>query len=382
MSPDRPLYLDHNATTPVDPEVVEALLPYLRDDFGNPSSAHAYGRRAREALEEARAKVAALIHARPADILFTSSGTEANNLAIRGTADARAERRHLVTSVIEHPATRLPCDALEWRGWRATWLPVDADGRVRVEDAERALDAAGEDTALVSLMHANNETGVLQPVAEVARLAHRHGATVHTDAAQSVGKVPVDVTALDVDLLTLVGHKLHAPKGIGALYVRPGTPLRAFTLGGGQERGLRPGTENVAYAVGLGVACERAGRRLAEGTGHLRAMRERLWDRLREAVPGIALSGHATERLPNTLNVRFPGARGSAVLAAAPEVAASTGSACHEGGESASSVLRAMGVPEDEALGAVRLSLGPDVTRDDVERASAALVRAWNQVKR
>jgi len=223
---------------------------------------------------------------------------------------------------------------------------------------------------------------VLQPVAEVARLAHRHGATVHTDAAQSVGKVPVDVTRLDVDLLTLVGHKLHAPKGIGALYVRPGTPLRAFTLGGGQERGLRPGTENVAYAVGLGVACERAGRRLAEGTGHLRAMRERLWDRLRESIPGLALSGHPTERLPNTLHVRFPHARGSAVLAAAPEVAASTGSACHEGGESASSVLRAMGIPEEEALGSVRLSLGPDISRDDVERASAALVRAWNQVKR
>ncbi|MCE9668550.1 cysteine desulfurase [Myxococcus stipitatus] len=382
MSLDRPLYLDHNATTPVDPEVVEALLPYLRDAFGNPSSAHVYGRRAREALEEARAKVAALIHARPADILFTSGGTEANNLAIRGTAEARAERRHLVTSVIEHPATRLPCDALEWRGWRATWLPVGADGRVRVEDAERALDEAGEDTALVSLMHANNETGVLQPVAEVARLAHRHGATVHTDAAQSVGKVPVDVTVLDVDLLTLVGHKLRAPKGIGALYVRPGTPLRAFTLGGGQERGLRPGTENVAYAVGLGVACERAGRRLAEGTGRIHAMRERLWDRLREAIPGIALSGHPTERLPNTLHVRFPHARGGAVLAAAPEVAASTGSACHEGGESASSVLRAMGVPEEEALGSVRLSLGPDISRDDVEVAAAALVRAWNQVKR
>lgn len=381
MSPERPLYLDHNATTPVDPEVVDAMLPYLREHFGNPSSGHPYGRRAHEALEVARAQVAALIGAKPSEILFTSGGTEANNLAIRGTAEARAERRHLLTSTIEHPATKLPCDALEWRGWRVTWLPVDAEGRVRVEDAERALDAEGVQTALVSLMHSNNETGVVQPVAEIAALAHRHGATVHTDAAQSVGKVPVDVKALGVDLLTLVGHKLRAPKGVGALYVREGTPLRAVTLGGGQERGLRPGTENVPYAVGLGVACELAGRRLSRGGSQaLVALRERLWARLSEAVPGVALSGQGAWRLPNTLNVRFPGARGGAVLAATPEVAASTGSACHDGGESASLVLRAMGIPEADALGAVRLSLGPETTQEEVDRAVVVLARGWRQV--
>ncbi|NTX38065.1 cysteine desulfurase [Myxococcus sp. CA033] len=381
MSPERPLYLDHNATTPVDPEVVDAMLPYLREHFGNPSSAHPYGRRAHEALEMARAQVAALIGAKPSEILFTSGGTEANNLAIRGTAEARAERRHLLTSTIEHPATTLPCDALEWRGWRVTWLPVDAEGRVRVEDAERALDAEGAETALVSLMHANNETGVLQPVAELAARAHRHGATVHTDAAQSVGKVLVDVNVLGVDLLTLVGHKLRAPKGVGALYVREGTPLRAVTLGGGQERGLRPGTQNVPYAVGLGVACELAGRRLARGgSAALGALRERLWAGLREAVPGVTLSGQGAERLPNTLHVRFPGVRGGAVLAATPEVAASTGSACHDGGESASPVLRAMGIPEADALGAVRLSLGPDTSPEEVDQAVVVLARGWRQV--
>ncbi|WP_141324579.1 cysteine desulfurase family protein [Myxococcus sp. AB025B] len=380
MSPERPLYLDHNATTPVDPEVVEAMLPYLREHFGNPSSGHAYGRRAHAALEEARCKVAALIGARPDEVLFTSGGTEANNLAIRGTAEARADRRHLLTSVIEHPATKLPCDALEWRGWRVTWLPVDAQGRVRVEDAREALDAAGGETALVSLMHSNNETGVLQPVADLAALARRHGASVHTDAAQSVGKVPVDVTTLGVDLLTLVGHKLRAPKGVGALYVRQGTPLRAVTLGGGQERGLRPGTENVPYAVGLGVACELAERRLAQGTQAMLALRERLWTGLRDAVPGLALSGQDAERLPNTLNVRFPGVRGGAVLAATPEVAASTGSACHDGGETASPVLRAMGIPEADALGAVRLSLGPDTSQEEVARAVVVLARGWKQV--
>ncbi|MCP3166199.1 cysteine desulfurase family protein [Myxococcus qinghaiensis] len=381
MSPERPLYLDHNATTPMDPEVVDAMLPYLREHFGNPSSGHPYGRRAHQALEAARAQVAALIGAKPSEILFTSGGTEANNLAIRGTAEARAERRHLLTSAIEHPATKLPCDALEWRGWRVTWLPVDAEGRVRVEDAERALAAEGAETALVSLMHSNNETGVVQPVADIAALAHRHGATVHTDAAQSVGKVPVEVKALGVDLLTLVGHKLRAPKGVGALYVREGTPLRAVTLGGGQERGLRPGTENVPYAVGLGVACELAGRRLARGGSQaLVALRERLWARLSEAVPGVALSGQGAQRLPNTLNVRFPGVRGGAVLAATPEVAASTGAACHDGGESASLVLRAMGIPEADALGAVRLSLGPDTTQEEVDRAVVVLARGWRQV--
>jgi cysteine desulfurase len=251
---------------------------------------------------------------------------------------------------------------------------VDLEGRVRVDEAAAALR---KDTALVTLIHANNETGVLQPVKELAALARGWGAVVHVDAAQSVGKVPVDVEALGVELLTVVGHKLYAPKGVGALYVRQGTPLQPFALGGGQEHGLRPGTENVPYIVGLGAACELARGRLAQDMAALVELRERLWWRLQAEVPGMRLTGHPTERLPNTLNVRFPEVRGSAVLAGAPEVAASTGSACHEGGETASSVLLAMGLPPEEALGAVRLTLGHGTTAEDVDVAASALARAW-----
>lgn len=373
-SPERPIYLDYNATTPVAPEVLEAMLPYLRDEFGNPSSTHPYGRRAKQAVERARAQVAALLGARAEEIFFTSGGTEANNLSIRGVAEARPERRHVLTSTIEHPATERPCLHLERQGWAVSRAGVDAEGRVRVEEAASALR---DDTALVTLIHAHNETGVLQPVRELAAQARGRGAVVHTDAAQSVGKVPVDVEVLGVDLLTVVGHKLYAPKGVGALYVRQGTPLKPFALGGGQEHGLRPGTENVPYVVGLGAACELAQGRLAQDTAALLELRERLWWRLQAEVPGMRLAGHHTERLPNTLNVRFPGVRGSVVLAGAPEVAASTGSACHEGGETASSVLLAMGLPPEEALGAVRLTLGHGTTAEDVDVAASALARAW-----
>jgi cysteine desulfurase len=258
-------------------------------------------------------------------------------------------------------------------------VSVDIEGRMRWEEA---LAALRRDTALVTLIHANNETGVLQPVKEVARKARTAGAVVHTDAAQSVGKVPVDVVELEVDLLTVVGHKLYAPKGVGALYVRRGTPLTPFALGGGQEHGKRPGTENVPYIVGLGAACELARQRLAHGPKALVELRERLWWRLQAEVPGMRLTGHPTERLPNTLNVRFPGVHGSAVLAGASEVAASTGSACHEGGETASAILLAMGLPPEEALGAVRLTLGHGTTEEDVDAAAAALARAWRTVAR
>jgi cysteine desulfurase len=280
----------------------------------------------------------------------------------------------VLTSTIEHPATALPCRQLERLGWRVSQASVDAEGRVRVEEA---LAALGSDTALLTVIHANNETGVLQPVRELAERARKAGVVVHTDAAQSVGKVPVDVGELQVDLLTVVGHKLYAPKGVGALYVREGTPLRPFMLGGGQEHGRRPGTENVPYIVGLGAACELARGRLERGVAAQVELRERLWSRLQADVPGLRLVGHPTERLPNTLNVLFSGVRGSAVLAGAPEVAASTGSACHEGGEKASSVLLAMGLPPEEALGAVRLTLGHGTTAQEVDVAAQALVRAW-----
>jgi cysteine desulfurase len=372
-----PIYLDHNATTPLLPDVVDAMLPYLREHFGNPSSGHAYGRKAHDAIEAARGQVAALLGCGADEIVFTSGGTEANNLAIRGVADASG-RRSIVTSVVEHPATAAPCRYLEAGGWRVDRVEVDAQGRA---DVERARARITDATALVTIMHANNETGTLQPVAELAETARARGAVVHTDAAQSVGKVPVRVDDLGVDLLSVAGHKLYAPKGVGALYVRRGTRLRPFALGAGHERGLRPGTENVASIVGLGVACSLAGRRLAERPHGVRAVRERLWDGLRARVPGLALHGHPTERLPNTLNVRFPDVTGSAVLAATPEVAASTGSACHDGAESASSVLLAMGVDPQAALGAVRLSLGVTTTEADVDAAIEALVRGWRSAR-
>jgi cysteine desulfurase len=309
------------------------------------------------------------------ELVFTSGGTEANNLAIHGVLEARPERRHVVTSTIEHPAVAALCAWAERNGWRVTRCGVDAEGRVRPADVSAALDHQG--TALVTVMHANNETGVLQPVRDLAEAARSRDAVMHTDAAQSVGKVEVDVRRLGVDLLTVAGHKLYAPKGVGALYVRRGTPIRPFALGAGHERGLRPGTENVASIVGLGAAAERARLELAAESGRLRALRDDLWERLRVGVPGLALNGHTIDRLPNTLSVRFPNVTGAAVLAGAPAVAASTGSACHDGIETAPAVIVAMGVPAEAAVGTIRLSLGRSTTTADVEAAARALTGAW-----
>jgi cysteine desulfurase len=283
-----PIYLDHNATTPILPEVVEAMLPYLREHFGNPSSGHVYGARARSGVARARDQVAGLLGCDPDEVVFTSGGTEANNLAIRGVVEAVEGRRtRIVTTVIEHPATARLCAWLEKHERSVTRIGVDADGRARVEQARGAIDG---DTALVTVMHSNNETGVLQPVAELTELAHANGAVFHTDAAQSVGKVPVRVRELGVDLLSVAGHKLYAPKGVGALYVKRGTPLLPFALGASHERGLRPGTENVPAIVGLGAACEAVGRDLETAAARMRTLRDSLWDRLAAAVPGIALS--------------------------------------------------------------------------------------------
>ncbi len=374
---DEPIYLDHNATTPVLPEVVDAMLPYLREHFGNPSSGHVYGARTRSAVGRAREQVAALLGCDAEEVLFTSGGTEANNLAIRGVTELEQSRRHVVTSSIEHPAIARPCDWLERHGYRVTRIGVDREGRARIQEAREAIHGH---TALVTVMHSNNETGVLQPVAELARLAHEVRAVIHTDAAQSVGKVPVKVRELDVDLVSIAGHKVYAPKGIGALYVRRGTPLAPVLLGASHERGLRPGTENVAFIVGLGVACELVGRDLEAAAARMRALRDLLGDRLAAGVPGLTVNGHRELRLPNTLNVRFPRASGIAVLEGAPELAASTGSACHEGQESASAVILAMGVPPPEALGSVRLTLGRGTTEEEVVRASDALTRSWRRL--
>ncbi|RKH18015.1 cysteine desulfurase [Corallococcus sp. CA047B] len=377
MTHDAPVYLDHNATTPLLPECLDAMLPYLREHFGNPSSGHVYGTRARAAVAHAREQVAAFLGCEADEVLFTSGGTEANNLAIRGVAEAAGARRQLVTTVIEHPATARPCGWLEEHGWRVTRLGVDTEGRARLDEARDVVNA---DTALVTVMHSNNETGVYQPVAELARFAHAAGAVIHTDAAQSLGKTPVDVRDLGVDLLSVAGHKLYAPKGVGALYVRRGTSLVPFTLGASHERGLRPGTENVASIVGLGVACEVAGRELESVALRMRARRDLLWERLASAIPGMALNGHRDLCLPNTLSVRFPDVSGDAVLAGAPDVAASTGSACHEGHESASAVILAMGIKLDAALGTVRLCVGRGTTVEDIERATVALVRSWTRL--
>jgi len=376
-----PVYLDHNGTTPVLPEVVDAILPYLREHFGNPSSGHVYGARARKAVERARERVAALLDCSPGEIIFTSGGTESSNLAIHGALEAiradASDRRGIVTSVIEHPATEKPCEWLERSGHAVERLGVDESGRMRVDEAETMVDRK---TALLTVMHSNNETGVLQPVAELAGLARAAGALVHTDAAQSVGKVPMSVGELDADLLTVAGHKLYAPKGIGALYIRQGTPLQPFMRGGGQERGIRPGTENVASIVGLGAACAIARRDLEETAARMRQLRDALWRRLEEAIPGLVLNGHHEHRLPNTLNVRIPGARGDDVLAGAPEVAASTGSACHAGDTFASPVILAMGVDAADALGSIRLTLGRSTTEEDISRAADALIRAWRRL--
>jgi cysteine desulfurase len=351
-----PIYLDYNATTPLLPEVLDAMLPYLREHFGNPSSSHIYGTKAREAVDLARAQVAALLGCDATEITFTSGGTEANNLAIRGL---HTDRRHIVTSSIEHPATERPCAWLEANGWRVTRLPVDANGVTQLEPID-------ESTALVTVMHSNNETGVLQPIAELATRAHAVGAIMHTDAAQSIGKVPVRVRELDVDLLSIAGHKLYAPKGIGALYIRKGVRLAPLVLGAGHERGLRPGTENVASIVGLGAACRAAARDLEAVAAALLANREALWRLLSAGVPDLKLNGDPERRLPNTLNVIFPGVGGRELLDAAPEVAASTGSACHDSHEGATNV---------------RLTIGRGTTAEEIAKAAAALVAAWRSVR-
>jgi len=352
------------------------MRPHLETDFGNPSSTHRYGKVANAAIELARAQVAALLGCAADSVVFTGSGSEADNLAIKGVALVRRDDGdHIITSAIEHPAVLGPCRYLQTRfGYRLTIVPVDELGVVDPDDVRRAIEPG---TVLVTVMHANNEVGTLQPIAEIARLARERGIAMHTDAAQSLGKVAVGVEALEVDLLTLAGHKMHAPKGIGVLYVRPGTRLDPLVHGGGQEHGIRAGTENVPYVAGLGAACELAARRLqARAPLQVMRLRDRLHTALRSAVPGLVLNGHPDDRLPNTLNVSFPGRDGDSVLERTPSVAAATGSACHAGRTNPSPVLTAMGLSPERALGAVRLSLGYDTTVAEIDAAAAALTAA------
>lgn len=374
-----PVYLDHNATTPVAPEVAEAMADALRGCHGNPSSAYPLGRDAAARVGAARASVASLIGAEAANLVFTGCATEANNLALLGVAAAAgSDRRHLVISAVEHPAVMEPARHLEALGWNLTLVPVDATGRV---DPGAVADAVRPDTALVSIMLANNEVGTIQPIDEIAARLRGRGVLLHTDAAQAVGKIPVDVEALGVDLLTIAGHKFGAAKGIGALHVRPGTPIRRILFGAGHEGGLRPGTENVPAIIGLGVAADLAAARLANGDRGLRECRDRLHERLAAAIPDLQLNGHPEFRLPNTLNLSFPRVGGQQLLEAAGDaLMASVGSACHAGDSAPSGVLGAMGIDTDRALGAVRLSTGRETTTADVDRAAQALVDAWRRL--
>ncbi len=359
------IYLDYNATTPTDPRVAEAMRPYLTGFFGNPSSDHQAGREARQAVDQARNRVASSIGARSDEMIFTSGGTESNNLAFHGLVAARGGG-HVITSAIEHPAVLEVVLAMESsRDIEMTIVGVDSRGRVDPAAIEQALRP---DTVLVSLMLANNEVGTLQPVAEVAKLCRERGVAVHTDAAQAVGKVAVDVDELGVDLLSIAGHKLYAPKGVGALYVRRGVSIVPFAHGAGHERGLRPGTENVLEIVGLGMACELVEKELHEEIPRLRGLRDRLRGLLTERIPDLVEHGHPVHRLPNTLSVAFPGVEAAKVLSRLEnDVAASAGAACHEGGAVLSHVLWAMGIEAETARSTLRLSVGRFTSDEDLE---------------
>jgi len=378
----RLIYLDYNATTPIAPEVAEAMVPYLYEQFGNPSSSHPYGLAARRAVDAARAQVAELLGCQPAEVIFTSGGTESNNYAINGVALTDRKRGdHVITSAVEHPAVEEVCNWLGTQGLRITVLPVDKWGLVDPADLKRAITP---DTLLVTVMHANNEVGTIQPIAELAEIAHRHGALMHTDAAQSVGKLPVRVDALGVDLLSVAGHKLYAPKGIGALYIRSGLQLARLLHGAGQETGRRPGTENMLEIVGLGQACQLAGRDLESNMAHFQAMRDRIHEGLLcELGDGrVKLNGHPEKRLPNTLSVSFRGVEANRLLSEIDgQVAASAGAACHADEVDISAVLRAMEVPVTWAMGTVRFSVGRGTTAEEADRAVEIVAKAVRRLR-
>lgn len=372
------IYLDYNATTPVDPRVASVIFKCMNEEFGNPSSTHAYGESARAALERARSQIASLIGASTAEIVFTGSGSEADALAIRGAyLSARAESRshsHMITQVTEHPAVLAACRELEeLHGVDVTYLPVDKFGQVDPIDVERAINA---ETFLISIMHANNETGMIQPIMKISEIAKTHGVLMHSDAAQSAGKISVNVADLGVDMLTIVGHKMYAPKGIAALYVKDGVRLQPIIGGGGQENGLRAGTENVAYAVGFGEAARLVEISLEQGEQErLSALLVRLEKRLQTNLLGhVHVHGHPGRRLPNTLNFRIDGVPALSLLAAMPTIATSAGSACHAGRNEPSSVLLALGLDPVDALCAVRISIGRWSTEDEIDEAAVQIL--------
>ncbi|NNL78673.1 MAG: cysteine desulfurase [Desulfobacterales bacterium] len=376
----KPIYLDYNATTPHAPEVIESMRPFLEEDFGNPSSSHWFGIKPHKAVIVARNQVAALLSCRPEEIVFTGGGTEANNHAIIGVAHAyRDKGNHIITSQIEHPAVFEVCKHLEKSGFEVTYLPVDAQGLVSISDV---LNAVTSNTILITIMHANNEVGTIEPIEEISSLAGQKGILLHTDAAQSIGKIPVEVNALGVDLLSVAGHKLYAPKGIGVLYVKEGVKLTKFMHGAGQESDWRAGTENVLEIVGLGTACEIAKRDLAKNMDHMQAMRERLYEGIKDECSMVRLNGHPTERLPNTLSISFHGLEANRILdEIGPEVAASAGAACHSDTVEISHVLRAMDVPLEWAKGTIRLTTGRMTTETDVDKAIQVISGAVKKLR-
>ena len=370
-----PIYLDYNATTPVDPRVAEAMLPYLTRHFGNPSSSHVLGQRTRKAVEDARRQAASFLGADPENIIFTSGGTEANNHAIIGAALANRERgNHIVTTAVEHPAVSEVCRHLESRGFTTTFVPVDGSCLV---DAAQVAAAFTDQTVLVSVMHANNEVGTLQPVAEIAAMARAKGILSHADCAQSAGKVPVTLEGLGVDMISVASHKIYGPKGVGMLCLRSGVELPNLMFGAGHEGGRRAGTENILEIVGMGMACELAAADLTHETTHLAALRDRIQGELLQAFPEGRVNGHSELRLPNTLSFSVPDITAAAIIRNLPEVAVSAGAACHgDGGVTISHVLAAMEVPERYALGTIRISVGRMTKDQEVSDGTAAIIRA------
>ena len=374
-----PIYLDYNATTPIDPQVAEAMLPYIYRHFGNPSSGHAFGRRAKEGVDLAREQVAGMLGCRADEVIFTSGGTESNNHAIKGALGARRDRgNHIVTSSVEHPAVLEVCAFLEERGCAVTRLPVDQSGMV---DPERLEAAIRPETVLVSVMHANNEVGTIQPIAAIAGITRRHGVLLHADCAQSVGKIPVNVDELGVDLLSIAGHKLYAPKGVGALYVRRGVRLEKLMHGADHEMGWRAGTENVIETVALGRACDLIADNLPHYRRTMRKTRDRLEAQLFERFPDARGNGHPEKRLPNTASVSFPSLEADAILSNLRETAASAGAACHSGEVEVSAVLKAMNVPLEQAMGAIRFSTGRYTTEEEIDRAVEDVAQAVERLQ-
>lgn len=361
------IYLDYNASTPIAPEVREAMLPFLEQHYGNPSALHFEGIHAKQAVENARKQVASLLQCEPNEVIFTSGGSESNNYVLKGVFTTyRNKGNHIITTTIEHPAIMNPCHFLESLGAKITYVPVDQNGRVNPDDIKKAIT---DETILITVMHSNNEVGTIQPIKEIGKIAKEHNILFHTDASQSVGKIPIDVHDLQVDFLTVAGHKLYAPKGIGALYIRQGVEIESLIHGAGHESGRRAGTENVVFAVGLGEACALAKRSMSRNE-EIRDLRNYFWEKLQTTFDkNIVINGNLENTLPNTLNVSFVGQMGGDILAQVPDIAASTGSACHSGAVTLSPVLKAMGITEHVGKGTIRFSLGRYTTKEEIDRA-------------